>query len=196
MFSDSQLCVDDIPQDVRAELGRLYREITSYTGLMRLLRRQFPSEERTQLIRDRANGEQVLEIWIRKFGQAPIAGLIEAAVRIGFIDSTYADWLRSESGLSTTALGDERPSWDRRSGILSYEGKTIRKVKIYETPTPIQTILDAFQDADWPIVLENREIDPLKLDQTLFSLNKHLLEIRFSNRKSGKYIHWHRRNAK
>jgi hypothetical protein len=85
------------------------------------------------------------------------------------------------------------PRWNRKRGELSWDGRSIRRVRIFEEPSHIQLLLDAFERQSWP----DQIADPLfggkkqqQLHQVVFSLNRAINVIRFHVHEGGKAVSW------
>ena len=190
MVCIDQLQWENIPCDVRDELGRIYRALTSYTGLRLMLRRLFSLGERTELIKSKACADQVLDLWGRRNGLEGVLSLLEAAKRCCMIDAAHIEWLCSELELRTPSTSSVTPSWNPRSGVLAFEGETIRNVKVCRSPTKGQRVLDAFDADGWPAEIAVPGVTDDRLHQARHRLQKKLSRIAFSVVDGGRRVSW------
>ena len=177
MIYVDQLQWENIPCDVRDELGRIYRALTSHTGLRLMLRRLFSLGERTELIKSKACADQVLDLWGRRNGLEGVLSLLEAAKRCRMIDAAHIEWLYSELELRTPSTSSVTPSW-------------IRNVKVCRSPTNVQRVLDAFDADGWPAEIAVPGVTDDRLHQARHRLQKKLSRIAFSVVDGGRRVSW------
>lgn len=95
---------------------------------------------------------------------------------------------RSDNGSSV----EQRPSWNKKTFRLYYQGRLARNVRGEAARNVIQ-VLDAFEKQGWPDSIDNPLLSPgdnLALHQTIKSLNKGLKGIRFRANGLGTGIIW------
>ena len=118
--------------------------------------------------------------------------LIEVSHSLSLIDRPRYTWL--VRGIGEAPSGGEqderRPSWNRESRTLFWNGRPVRRVRVMRKPSNIQGILDAFQAADWPRSIPNKGLDQEQLHQALRSLKHRLEGIRFGASEGAKTISW------
>jgi hypothetical protein len=137
-----------------------------------------------------------LGMWMKLRGLTNrFAALVELAYRLDFLARRHYPWLLRESSLVAGAgpRPPQRPHWDPESGVLTLNGKQIRKVRLFAPPSHVQCILDAFQNAGWPKSIRNPLDDPQdqqKLHRAIYQLNRGLRRIRFSGSCSAQVITW------
>lgn len=134
-----------------------------------------------------------LGIWMHVKGYSNrFAALTDLATRFGELTPNEVDLLVRETSLgSGSAPNTDLPNWDRSCGKLYFRDEVVRRVRMSRTPTNLQQILDAFQNAGWSTSIAN----PLALGQkqlhdTIRQLNVGLDGIRFHGTKGGGAITW------
>ena len=135
-------------------------------------------------------------MWMELRGVSEERAVIEVARKLRFLDEESANQLLREIGEEAPAPPvPEHPVWHPEKGELCWGDQVIRRVRIMARPSSIQTILDAFQAAEWP----PRIADPItqgrkahEVRQIVFYLNEGLELIRFHVQESGRAITWTR----
>lgn len=85
----------------------------------------------------------------------------------------------------------EKPVWNKDTCVLTYRGKTIRRVRGRSVASNVPRILDAFEEDGWPERIDDPLPDgknPQRLRETIRSLNEGLKDIRFFADGSGEGI--------
>lgn len=132
-------------------------------------------------------------MWCILYGVTPARAVLEIAQRLNFLDQGTFEWLLHELGEEPVhAEPGSIPVWNRETGRLQYNGRTIRRVRIMKNPSNIQIILDSFQADGWPRTISNpiREASQQQLHEALRSLNDRLRRIRFASVQGGRVIRW------
>jgi hypothetical protein len=109
------------------------------------------------------------------------------------LDESTAKWLLREIGeRAASKTSSQKPSWQVETGELWFHGEVIRNVRVMESPTNVQRILDAFEANSWPLEILNLlgDEDPQATPQALNSLNERLSEIRFHSKEGVKTLYW------
>ncbi|MBD3674537.1 MAG: hypothetical protein HUJ26_13525 [Planctomycetaceae bacterium] len=117
--------------------------------------------------------------------------VVQLALEMELVPQKRAEKLLKAMNADSSNLDIERPIWDRQRGILTYRGKCVREVRIFSKPSNVQTILDAFETANWVEFIEappNFDSDTVR--ETLRSLKEKLSLITFEQRSSGTMIGW------
>jgi hypothetical protein len=108
-----------------------------------------------------------------------------------------ATWLTPVSAESESRIDDkqsQKPSWSRHEYKLRLGETTIRKVK-RQADSNIVKVLDAFEEQGWPGHIDDpvqHDLYPLRIHETIRSLNTRLRLIRFHADGEGKGICWER----
>lgn len=118
--------------------------------------------------------------------------VLDAAYGIDLLTrNDYDRLLRETEGVERKRT--DIPVWNAERRDLVYRGRLVRRVRGRSVATHIHTILDAFQEEGWP----DRIDDPLtdgpnaaRLRETIRTLNKGLIGLRFVADGSGEGILW------
>ena len=159
-------------------------------------RRLFTESDRQQLDDDLETSWKKLGtvgMWMQVRDVSLERAVIDIAHGLGLMSEQTVRWLLRELGeeMSDAPPCDIRPVWDATTGELWFDHRLIRRVRITQTPSNIQQILDAFEAAGWPHRIDNiLPYGPEQLHQALRSLNSSLKEIRFRSQKSGEAVVW------
>jgi len=88
--------------------------------------------------------------------------------------------------------GETKPSWDRIKGELSFDGKTVRRIRRIGVAKNVVAVLDTFQELDWPSRVDSPLPSPnsRKHHATIASLNSGLSRIRFRSDGEGEGFIW------
>ena len=84
------------------------------------------------------------------------------------------------------------PVWDRETGKLTFNGRLCKQILNLAHAKNVCTLLNVFQEEGWPTRID----DPLpgalakRLGDTIASLNKKLVGLRFFRDGTGKGIRW------
>jgi hypothetical protein len=86
----------------------------------------------------------------------------------------------------------ERPLWDREVGELRWGNQLIRTVARFNRANQIVMVFDAFERQNWQHRINDPIVpsDPERLNQTIRTINRNLLVIRFSSDGTGAGIRW------
>jgi hypothetical protein len=85
-----------------------------------------------------------------------------------------------------------KPVWNYKRSELSLNGEVIKRVTRPSVAANVIKVLDSFEAAGWPDRIDDPIVpgDWQKLNDTVKSLNKHLIRIRFHADGSGRGITW------
>ena len=107
--------------------------------------------------------------------------IIEIAYSLGYLSSQDYEWIRQ---LDTDAIpiANRTPTWNRRTGVLEFEGKRCRKITVGKA-TKIAPLLDQFQAAGWSTCVKfafnPKDADPQEIHQACRKLNSKMEHISF-----------------
>jgi hypothetical protein len=188
-----QLHVRQLPREVLLEIETLARRLQIAPEADFVWNRLLSELERQRLGGNLetcfAQGGTI-GIWMRARGVSRHRAILDIAHQRGLDDATYNRLLR-ETGEEERRDTRERPSWQRATGELRFNGSLVRVVRIFSRPSNIQLILDAFEDAGWPDTIPNPlGNDQQRLHQALRSLNRNRPRIRFRALSGAQYITW------
>lgn len=121
--------------------------------------------------------------------------LVKLGVELEALSQLHAKSMLRAAGLKHTRSRRTSPKidWDRDLGRLTFDGQTIRNIKVFKIPSNVERILNAFQQAGWPSSVLNPLDDPLdpeKLHQAIKELNKYKKYVRFSARGGASFVVW------
>jgi hypothetical protein len=190
-----------ISNDARKTLEQLAGALYAPPFAERLWQRALTEKDRRKLGGDlhaAAGNGGAVGMWMRLHGVNQLRALVDVADAVGYLKAQIRDWLLRELGEKQQVKKvDNSPVWDKSTGKLRLNGRTIRDVRVMRQPTNIQIILDAFQDANWPTQIRNPFINddnPNLLHQAIRSLNKRLKSIRFHSSEGAKFVFWQRQS--
>jgi hypothetical protein len=116
---------------------------------------------------------ELRECWSRE------RAIIEIAHSLGYLSSHDYQWIRQ---LDTDAIpvANRTPTWNRRTGVLEFEGKRCRKIVIGKA-TNIVPLLDQFQATGWSTCIKFKfnTMDPQEIHQACRKLNANMEHISF-----------------
>jgi hypothetical protein len=185
-------------ESVFKELSTADLRIRNANVALRVWERLFSDEDRQQL---GGNLDEIwrrlgtVGMWVEARGVSVEKAVIDIAEAVNLMDTGTAHWLRRELGLIevTDAQSTNQPHWDADTGRLSFNGIIVRRVRVFQNPSNVQTILDEFEAAGWPTRIDNPlEEDQEKVHQALRSLNNNLAAIRFHAHEGARAIVWER----
>jgi hypothetical protein len=167
---------------------------------LRLWERVLTDAERAKLGGDfeaaYAKGRAV-GMWMALHNTTKARAVVEVAHKSSLLSDADYVWLRREIGEPVTPLPPTPPpvrpvpQWSPADGTLKLRGAVIRRIKVNQSPTNVQKIIDAFENAGWTSRIPN----PLphgqqQLHQALRTLKVGLTKIRFHSLEGGKSIRW------
>lgn len=134
-------------------------------------------------------------MWMEARGVSFEQAVIEVAEGANLMDAGTAAGLRLQFDMedATPVHAENQPSWNPDRGELKLGDRVIRCVRVLQTPSNIQQILDAFQNQGWPSRIDNPlGLGQQQLHQSLRSLNHGLAMIRFHSQEGAQSIVWRR----
>jgi hypothetical protein len=192
----TSLWQDSLDDQVLDELQRLMLIVGALPVAQRLWDRVLTDNQRRRLgesLPDAWTNLGTVGIWMRLYEVSQPRAIIEIAQKTGFIDEPTVQWLLREIGdRAAEKNSEERPSWQVETGQLRWGGRTVRRVRVMQSPTNLQRILDAFETAGWPPEIPN----PLGADasqathQALYDLNHDLQGVRFHSKEGALTLYW------
>jgi len=187
-----------ISPEVINELDTAWRRINAPMSADRMWQRLLTEKEREPLgasLEVLWSELRTTEIWMRVRGGSFEQAIIEVALGLDLMSTATATWLRRELDL----LNDEpipdsdRPFWCPDRGILFLDGQEIRHIRLTQTPSRGQRILEAFATARWRYRIDNPlSGDGQDLSNALSYLNDGLTLIHFRSQEGGRAISWQR----
>lgn len=87
------------------------------------------------------------------------------------------------------------PNWNRDTGELTVGGTLAKRIKNTGQAVNVVRILNAFQEDGWPVRIDDPLLngrDPVRLRETIKSLNRNLSLLRFSPNGTGESVVWKR----
>ena len=184
-----------LPQKVLEELQQQYLRIKMWVSAARLWERVLTEQDRHRLggnLEECFSRLGTVGMWAELRAVSQPRAIADVAHELGCLDQTTYRWLLREIGEEPDAQAPpDRPSWTASTGELRWRGRVIRRVRVLARPSNIQTILDAFQAANWrPRILNPLGLGQQQLHQALRSLNRGLKQIRFHAQEGGQAITW------
>ncbi len=188
------------PATLRA-LGELERKMNPYPSARQLWEKAFTEADRGQLGDDFGAAyaqHGSCGMWIALKHVSPLKGLIDSAHAAGFLSDVDRRWLLREIGESED-IQEDRGSlcWDRETHELRLGGRIIRRVRSLSVAVNVAAVLDAFEEADWPRLIEtpgsiDTSLSSERVHETIRTLNEGLGVIRFHVDEGGQRIFWDR----
>lgn len=180
------------------ELVQLKRTIDAPGGVLHFWENVLTSQQRRQLSDDVNQAHQrhggSTGIWVTLHGGSVERAIVDVAHEMGLIAAAkHRRLLRFlNEQVEATPQGD-KPSWDAASGKLFLDGEIARRLRRLRSPTNVEQILNAFQQAGWPAEVENPlGGDAQTLHQALRSLHQGLRGLRFHSHQGGEFVSWER----
>jgi hypothetical protein len=134
-------------------------------------------DERETLGGGKVPPPRLTESYAKLRGHTPARALVELAKSVSLLDE--AEYRRLRAAIDEPVEPPRTvPRWDAASGKLYFRGEIVRTVT--RRGTNMRLILDAFDDAGWPLWIYNPlpgGADSGKLRQTLYDLRKTLKAI-------------------
>jgi hypothetical protein len=187
-----------ISPEVINELDTAWRRINAPMSADRMWQRLLTEKERESLgasLEVLWSELRTTEIWMRVRGGSFEQAIIEVALGLDLMSTATATWLRRELDLLDEELIPipERPCWRPNRSVLLFEDQEIRRIRMMQTPSRNQRIVEAFQTAGWPYRLDNPlSCNEQDLSDAVRYLNIGLTLIRFRAREFGQAITWER----
>lgn len=137
-------------------------------------------------------------IWMKLRGVSWAYAIVDLADRLWGLPYDERRRLLEAAGEKTHCTREPPnlgiPCWNRHRGQLLWKGRQIRRhVRCFASPSNIELILNAFEQQNWPVRIEDplpRGPDPQRLHQAVFTLNQTLKAIRFHAREGGTAVSW------
>lgn len=87
---------------------------------------------------------------------------------------------------ATSTGENQKPSWNRKKRTVYCHGREIKRVRSLKVAKNVVLILDAFQEEGWPDRIDSPlPDDPKTLHDTITSLNRNLISIKFTSDGDG-----------
>ena len=163
---------------------------------IRLWTEVFDSHDRSELGNDFGDAyeehKSSVGLWMAaKHVTNPSVAVVEVARELNLIIPNRAVSLLKALGAEDSLPNSERPQWNSQRGILTYQGETIRRVKIFRKPTNISRLLDQFEDERWKSEIEISDLfDTEQIRETLRSLKTNLKGLTFEQKAGGTKVLW------
>jgi hypothetical protein len=143
---------------------------------------------------DGSNDAQTLRTVWHAVHDIIAAGKRFTADDLTVISNLYSALERAREKLASNGTPDDapKPSWDRITGVLSFNDEAVRTIRRIGVAKNVVLVLDAFQEEGWPVRIDSplSPEDSQRHHATIDSLNKGLSRIRFRSDGEGKGFIW------
>jgi hypothetical protein len=173
-----------------------YLRVNCYASAARVWERILTPAQQAKLGNDlRAAYEKyrgTVGLWVELTHVSPSRAVADLGHALNFLDPTGYSWFLRELGEASPRPESETvPVWDRANGKLWYNDILERRVRIMDTATNIEVVLNAFEAATWSRSISNPLTgDSQELHDTLRSFNGLTRRLKFHSSERARMISW------